>query len=174
MIEFIIIGLVAIVLLYIVILYCVNSKKIKQKQNKTDSEKKADKNVQKSTDTKPKVVEVKSQVIKGTMFEEAVKEAEKSGFNYDAMCEPETASKPKDNSRLKLDREQFVSEIKMADKQRLQAQKLMPERPEGPSITSNKKQTSNKQNKESFGEQINNLSPELKALLMNDVLNKKY
>jgi hypothetical protein len=171
MVGYIIIAVAVLVLLYIVVLYLINNKKIKQKQAKKDEKPKATEN-KKTPDTKPNMVEVKSQVIKGTMYEEAVKEAERAGFKYTDDLQTDTAKK-QDNSRLKLDREEFVPEIKRTEYNRLKPQKLVSERLEGPDATSKKKQIKT-QNTDSVGDQINNLSPELKALLLNDILNKKY
>lgn len=170
MIGYILLGIFILCILSIAILYFINSKKIKQKESKkVEANKKLE---DKPTQQKPAKVEVKSQVIKGTMFEEAVKEAEKSGFNYDSQLKSDTASKPKDKSRLKLEREEFVSEIKKADNGRLKPQRLEVERQEGPTNINSDGQKSI--NKNDIGDEINNLSPELKALLVNDVLNKKY
>lgn len=169
MIGYIIVGLVVLIFAYIFILYYVNSKKIKKKQaKKAEPDKKAEAD-KKSAETKQNKVEVKSQVIKGTMFEEAVKQAEEAGYKYNDK-EYQSVYKRADNSRLKLEREEFISEIKKADAGRLQPQKLKLDREEGPT----KNKTSKKAQKESIDEQIKNLSPELKAILLNDVLNKKY
>ena len=178
MIAYILIGIVLLCFIYIIVLYFVNSKKIaKAQKNKQDkTEKKDDKN-QSKVDKKPAVVEVKSQVIKGTMFEEAVKEAEKSGFKY--TNDPKADTMIKDNCRLQLDREEFVGEIKKSlETSEIKQQKLSSETNkigiEGPTLNTNKQIEKKVEDKNTIADDINNLSPQLKALLVNDVLNRKY
>ena len=179
MVGYIIIGITILVLLYIAILYFVNSKKIKQNQSKKkeETQKKAEDVKEKPAPTKPAVVEVKSQVIKGTMFEEAVKEAEKQGYKYEDSSADQSYEKVYgrvDNSRLKLERDEFIPEIKRAEYNRLKPEKLVSERQEGPDIMDKSTQKISKEKLKSLGVEINDLSPELKALLVNDVLNRKY
>ncbi|MGN1212649.1 MAG: hypothetical protein ACI4TZ_01285 [Christensenellales bacterium] len=178
MVGYIIIGITILVLLYIAILYFVNSKKIKQNQSKKKEETTKKEEVkEKPASTKPAVVEVKSQVIKGTMFEEAVKEAEKQGYKYEDSYADQSYEKVYgrvDNSRLKLEREEFIPEIKRAEYNRLKPERLVSERQEGPDIMDKSTQKISQEKLKSLGVEINDLSPELKALLVNDVLNRKY
>lgn len=170
MIGYILIAIVVVAVLYIVIQYSINTKKINsQKKSEKKSEVKP-KNKIDATEQKPaeNKVEVKSTIINGTALENAMMEAEKQTNKTTIETENQTKSMTKnsraDKSRLKLDREDFVSEIQ---KQKILEKKIV----ETESGTSN--QNAENDNN-SISEELKNLSPELKAILINDILNKKY
>lgn len=187
MIEAIIIVAIALILIYIVVLYKKNSKKIKSDKDKSGTKNDAKKaeDAGKGATTSGQKVEVESKIIKGTMFEEAIREAEQNGYTY----QKPSAQTKVDNSRLKLDRENFVGEIqKTMEVSKIKQQSLKSHTNkigvEGPTKAAGEAQATQQQVQKNQAEQaatktdvsaeIKGLSPELKALLVNDMLNRKY
>ena len=185
MIVYITVGILLLIAIYIVILYCKNSKKIKKAEELKNAKMPKDKNSVASSgeevkkedkvQTKANNVEVQSQIIKGTMFEEAIKEAEKSGYSY--KTNNDVGVQRKDTSRLKVDRENYVSEIEKNMGSSISQRHISSETNkighEGPTTLTVQKDEIEKKSDE-VSNDIKNLSNELKALLVNDVLNRKY
>lgn len=172
MLGYIFIAIFVIIAIYIIVQYSINAKKIKSKSTKKVEEKPDKKTVSKTTnDKKGADVEVKSTIISGTAVEQAIQEEEQKN-NQKTKTENNKQTKI-DNSRLKLDREDFVGEI-----QKMNANKISSEYNkigvEGPATKSLKNKQVKKVQQKSVADNIKDLPPEIKALLLNDILNKKY
>lgn len=197
MIGYIIIGVFAIVILYIAILYFVNSKKIKKAQSKATAKdaKAGEKKDASKADGAGKKVEVKSEVVKGSYKDASIEDLNRQSQQavieaFKKIDEAEKAFESRkqtkgynDNGRLKLDRSNFKSELQKSlenakissetNKMKFETAKMGEE---GIPQTSNDTQTPAKKQARAttLGEEINNMSPELKTVLLNDILNKKY
>jgi predicted membrane protein len=176
--EYVIIGIFAVIFIFIFALYFINSKKI----NKAKKAEEAKKDGGTGEDKK---VEVKSTVIQGSALENAIAEQEDANDtsnNVDATEPAKVEQKRVDNSRLKLDREEFVSEIrKSTDIGETKRVRLSSETnkigKEGPDIVITESDEAEKKSENSsktFADEMKSLSPEMKALLLNDILNRKY
>ena len=193
MIGYIILGIFAVILLYIVALYFINSKKIKSKnKDKVEKEKKEDKKSEK--------VEVTSEISGKTPLEQAVIEASQ----YSKNTEIEEAYKKMEDQRkvfeshnqkiirertFRKDRDHFKTELQMA----METNKMAMENniissdtnvigKEGPSQKQidetnraiAKEHEQSHVTDESIANEIRKMSPEAKAVLINDILGKKY
>ena len=193
MIGYVFIGIFAVVFIYIMALYFINSKKIKnknaQKAEKVEKEKE-----------KTEKVEVQSEVTSGSPLEKAINEAN----DYSKNTEIEEAYKQMDAQReafehtsrkmyrdrgLRKDRENFKTELQMAmetNQMAMESNRISSETnvigKEGPSQEQINRtnleiepENKNKETKQkTISSEINNMSPEAKALLLNDILDKKY
>ena len=193
MIGYVFIGIFAVIFIYIMTLYYINSKKIKNKNaQKAENVKKEEKKTEK--------VEVKSEITSGSPLEKAISEAN----DYSKNSEIEEAYRQMDAQReafehtnrkmyrekgLRKDRENFKTELQMAmetNQMAMENNRISSETnvigKEGPSpeqiARTNLEIELENQNKEtkrnSISNEINNMSPEAKALLLNDILDKKY
>lgn len=192
MIGYILIGAFAIVLIYISVLYFINSKKIKKQQGqktKKEVEKadKQDKAKQKVESGAKEKVEVKSTVVQGTVADEALKEAEYENNLKEAFEKAEKdVAKQKDTSKLARERlsrnkEMFTTEL---DQRQTTISSFTNtighEGPDAETIAKINKEIADedkaeqKPQKPSLKSEVDNLSPEMKALLLNDILNRKY
>lgn len=192
MIGYILIGAFAIVLIYIAVLYSINSKKIKkQQEQKTKKEvEKADaqdKAKQKAESGAKEKVEVKSTVVQGTVADEALKEAEYENNLKEAFEKVEKdVAKQEDTSKLARERlsrnkEMFTTELDQRQTTISSFTNIMGhEGPDAETIAKINKEIADedkaeqKPQKSSLKSEVDNLSPEMKALLLNDILNRKY
>lgn len=192
MIGYILIGAFAIVLIYIAVLYSINSKKIKkQQEQKTKKEvEKADeqdKAKQKAESGAKEKVEVKSTVVQGTVADEALKEAEYQNNLKEAFEKVEKdVAKQEDKSKLSRERlsrneEMFTTELDQRQTTISSFTNTMGHQgPDAESIAKINKEIADedraeqKPQKPSLKSEVDNLSPEMKALLLNDILNRKY
>ena len=192
MIGYILIGAFAIVLIYISVLYFINSKKIKKQQGqktKKEVEKadKQDKAKQKAESGAKEKVEVKSTVVQGTVADEALKEAEYENNLKEAFEKVEKdVAKQKDTSKLAREclsrnKEMFTTELDQRQTTISSFTNTMGhEGPDAETIAQINKEIADedkaeqKPQKPSLKSEVDNLSPEMKALLLNDILNRKY
>lgn len=192
MIGYILIGAFAIVLIYISVLYFINSKKIKKQQGqktKKEVEKadKQDKAKQKAESGAKEKVEVKSTVVQGTVADEALKEAEYENNLKEAFEKVEKdVAKQKDTSKLAREclsrnKEMFTTELDQRQTTISSFTNTMGhEGPDAEIIAKINKEIADedkaeqKPQKPSLKSEVDNLSPEMKALLLNDILNRKY
>lgn len=195
MLGYIIIGVFVLIFASLAVLYFINSKKIKKaskaKAKKDDASKKPDEKAEK--------VEVKSEVIKGNPVENAIKSANAEQEMEEAFRRIDEQKKLYDlevslkasqkTGRLQVDRGDFKTDLQKTLEQNTissQTNKLESETRqmghEGPDaiasqdqISSNDKQQTLQQDKiVSISQEIENLSPELKAILIDNLLDKKY
>lgn len=192
MIGYILIGAFAIVLIYISVLYFINSKKIKKQQGqktKKEVEKadKQDKAKQKAESGAKEKVEVKSTVVQGTVADEALKEAEYENNLKEAFEKAEKdVAKQKDTSKLARERlsrnkEMFTTELDQRQTTISSFTNIIGhEGPDAETIAKINKEIADedkaeqKPQKPNLKSEVDNLSPEMKALLLNDILNRKY
>lgn len=185
--EWIIISAFVVVFAILFVWFMLNSAKI----NKNDPKKS-------STPKSNPTVKVESKITKESPIDIAIKEQNKSlsgaeiqqAFNMiDAERKAyESLQRGKSTSRLQVDRGDNRSEIEimMAEGQVLSSRNHLKSETniigvEGPSAEQIAKVNAEidsegmtKSTDPSVSEQITNLSPELKAVLLNDILNKKY
>ena len=181
--EFIIIGVFVLVFAYIGILYLINSRKQKNKSTKVEKpEVKED---------VAKKIELKSEIIKEKPVETALSEAtieyeineaiQKTSEQTDIF--EETNKKPGRVGRLQVDRSDFVStrRSRQSSNSTLSNKTLKSETAvigvEGPSKETQepvKRDVEDTTSQKTIADEINNMSPEVKAILINDILNKKY
>ncbi len=187
MVGYIIIGIFAVIIIYIAVLYFINSRKMKNKAQKS-----AEKTQEKSKDNK---VEVESSMSSKTPIETAILE-ENSKIN---KTEIEQAFSRIDDQRLEYENyiqsknsenDKHMTELERSLKKNsgdsLKIKHMSSETAkigrEGPSKKNIEKvnQEIAKRNEnqseldKSLAKEIENLSPELKAVLLNDILNRKY
>jgi len=190
MIGYIIIGIFASIVVYIAILYFVNSKKMKNKAQKS-----VEKAKQALRDEPKKDVEVESSMSGKTPIEIAIME-ENSKIN---KTEIEQAFLRIEDQRLEYEKYvgnknkrngKYLTELEQSlenDSTGFYRTKHMSSETaiigrEGPSKESidrvnqeiSKENISQDEIDRSLANEINNLSPELKAVLLNDILSKKY
>lgn len=191
MIGYIILGILALIFIYITVLYFVNSKKInKDQKQKKDSEKKSvviASESKKEPEQKNKV-EVNSEMLSATPIEQAINEEKdsnklKSEFQkVQAEIEKERAIQ---GNRLYRDKDMFKTSLegKKTTLEKTISSQTNVIGEEGPSEAQidetdkeiKEENTKNENNSDSIADEINNISPELKAILMSsDILNKKY
>lgn len=191
MIGYIILGILALIFIYITVLYFVNSKKInKDQKQKKDSEKKSvviASESKKEPEQKNKV-EVNSEMLSATPIEQAINEEKdsnklKSEFQkVQAEIEKERAIQ---GNRLYRDKDMFKTNLegKKTTLEKTISSQTNVIGEEGPSEAQidetdkeiKEENTKNENNSDSIADEINNISPELKAILMSsDILNKKY
>lgn len=194
MIGYIIIGVFAVIFLYIMALYFINSRKIKNK-NVQKAEK-----AEKTEKDKNEKVEVQSEISSGNPLEKAIKETN----DYSNNTEIEQAYKQIDAQReafektnsktfryrgLRKDRDNFKTELQMAmetNQMAMEHNRISSETnvigKEGPSKAQIDRtnleielENQKKVSKETtIAQEINKMSPEAKAVLINDILGKKY
>ena len=193
MIGYIIIGVFAVIVLYIVALYFVNSRKIKKKNaQKTE---KVEKEKEKPVDKNEKV-EVQSEITTGSPLEKAINEAN----NYSNKTEIEIAFQKMEEQRqayeksnvksitsrgLKKDRSNFKTELQIAIENNNVAissdTNIIGK--EGPSqeqidrtnqAIAKEHESEKPMSHEKIASEISKMSPEAKAILINDILGKKY
>lgn len=196
MIEYILIGTFVGIFLLMLLTYFINSKKINKSSKKLQKENKDDK----KDDNKK--VEVPSEMSAQKPVDKAISEANyeynmKEAFEKIEQQRAEYENTPKsvkDNSRLKLDRGEFKTELQRS----LEANTISSETNIISSSTAKmdfeissqskegnvnidkqiaeeyEKEHSKSQKLKNLAEEINNMSPQAKAVLINDILNKKY
>lgn len=200
--EWIIIGALAFVVVCIAIMYFINSKKIKKNSGKVEDKKgKKSKNTKgdepKSKDGK---IEVESKITAESPLETAIKEENKSSAVRDAdmvqafeminkQAEQYETTQKLQKGKLKFQREKFVSQIQQSieengyDSVRNHVKsETATIGKEGPTIKQLDPENIKKDNlskdelskEKTIADQISNLSPEMRAILINDILNNKY
>ena len=175
MIGYIFIGIIAIVLIYIVVLYFKNSKKIKAA--KKPIEKKDDKKTNTKSSTTDKV-EVKSQITSHPLQEE-MSELEFRSRLKEEFGEAKDHIRQDESNRLKYNRPEFKSELQ-AYKEYQNSKKNSSEGPSQEQIDKVNSEISSRKNAEknkkvqTIKDEMAKLSPELRTILVNDILNRKY
>ena len=184
MIGYIMIGIFAVVLIYIIALYFKNSKKIK------GSGKKPDAKATKSPEKKEEKVEVESTITKKVPLEQSIieensriakNEIESAFSQIEAQrqaYEDSLTSKNSDTDKSMTELERSMKNDSSMMKRKHLRSETAKIGVEGPTkqiedATEAKKENADDLSK-SIASEIQNLSPELKAILMNDILNKKY
>ena len=186
MIGYIMIGVFAIVLIYIVALYLKNSKKIKSSLKKPDAK------ANSSPEKKDEKVEVKSTISKKTSLEQSIieensriskNEIESAFSQIEAQkqaYEDSLANKNSDSDKSMTELEKSIQrDFNFTMKKKHLRSETAKIGIEGPTKHAEEKQEEKPKEKnedinKSLANEIQNLSPELKAVLMNDILNKKY
>src|SRR5574344_807713 len=117
-VEYIFIGIIALIGIYICLLFLKSNKKIKasQKAKTVEKEKTDDKKSDTTANAKSGKVEVKSEVIKESPIEKAIKEANEQNkinesFQKLAPQSNIEVEKSKQGNRLELDRSEFRTEL---------------------------------------------------------------
>ena len=192
MIGYILIGAFAIVLIYIAVLYSINSKKIKKQQEQkaqkeAEKSKEQDQAKQKAESGAKEKVEVKSTVVQGTVADEALKEAEyqnnlKEAFErVEKNVESQNSSSRLERERLSRNKEMFTTELDHQQTTISSFTNTMGHQgPDAETIERINKEIADEKNAEqklekpSLKSEVDNMSPEMKALLLNDILNRKY
>ena len=181
--EFIIIGVFVLIFVFLAVLYYVNGKKIKGKQTKKEEQKK---------EKSEKKIEVKAEMLKETPIETAIKEANIESHMEEAfkkiederkMFEEKNEGLNRRKSRLTVERDDFKTELQKS----LEIAKISSETNVLKSQTAKmdyeteaNKNTEAEVTKDeidkskSLAEEIEKLSPEMKAILIDNLLNKKY
>lgn len=200
--EWIIIGAIVFVALCIAIMYFINSKKINKGSDK--SKEKLDKKEEKAKTEAPKSkdekVEVESKITAESPIETAMKEANKSSAARDAdmlqafevinnQAEQYEHTQRLQKGKLKFQREKFVSQIQQSIQEnnydsvrnhlKSETATIGHEGPTVKQLDSQNVKSEDEQNKEiakekTLADEISNLSPEMRAILINDILNNKY
>lgn len=192
--EYIFIGIFALISLFILVFYLINSAKINKKQKKVTEKKKTEDKI------KDEKIEVPAEQSKEKPVEKAIKEANidyqiKEAFERIEQERIEYENAPKNRTiggKLKLDRDGFKTELQKS----LETNKISSDTNVISSATAKmdyeirdnqaKEQVDidkqiaeeyvknqEKKNK-SLGEELKDMSPEMKAIMLNDILNKKY
>ena len=193
--EWIIIGAFAFVILCIAVMYFINGRKIKKNSGKSldkKSDSKAKVEIPKAKDGK---VEVESKLTSEKPIETAIKEANQSIGQtdiekaFDAInkgAESFDATQKLQKGKLKFQREKFKSQIQQsieegdvyAERKHLKSETAVigQEGPTEKKLTNKSEEITPKDvdQEKSIAEQISNLSPEMRAILINDILNNKY
>ena len=203
MIGYVIIGVAAFIFLFLILTYFIKSKvleeKIKEKKKIEEKAKEKDKKEEKKDPSEK--VEVPSELSKENPFDKAIKEANAEYHMKEAFeiieqerIAFENSSRPSHSAtgRLKLDREEFKSELqKSLENNTISSEtnvissataKMDYEISSQPKSqdTDVEKQIAEEYVKNhnlssgSIADEIRNMSPEAKAILLNDVFNKKY
>ena len=195
--EYIIIAIFAVLILYVGLVYVINSIKMKRKAKPKTEEKPKTTSV--VTQTKPTTkpsgeigkVEVKSEILTEKPVEKAIKE---TNLDYQINEAFEKINAERDEylrhtqkvgriGRLKVDRSEFNPELKATKyiKRNVLKSETAEIGHEGPSKRAypsrDEKKDLNEQTDataKTIADEINNMSPEAKAILINDILNKKY
>ena len=193
--EYIILGVFGIAILYVVVVYIFNSIKMKNKNKPKNEEKPKTTSV--VTQTKPTTkpsgengkVEVKSEILTEKPVEKAIKE---TNLDYQINEAFEKINAEREEylrhtqkvgriGRLKVDRSEFNPELKATKymKRNVLKSETAEIGHEGPSkkaSTEDKKDLNVQTDAtaQTIADEINNMSPAAKAILINDILNKKY
>lgn len=176
MIGYIFIGIIAIVLIYIVVLYFKNSKKIKVA--KKPVEKKDDKKNNTKSGTTDKI-EVKSQITAHPLHEEMSELEFRSRLKEEFDEAKDHIRQVEITNRLKYDRPEFKSELQ-AYKEYQNSKITSSEGPSQEQIDKINSEIESKKNAEqnkkvqTIKDEMAKLSPELRTILVNDILNSKY
>ena len=197
--EYFFIGFFALISLFILVFYIINSVKINKKQKKVLENKKTEEK-NKEEKSKDEKIEVPAEQSVEKPVERAIKEANiefqiKEAFERIEQERVEYENAPKNRAiggKLQLDRGEFKTELQKS----LETNKISSETNTISSSTAKmdfemkdfktdeqvdvekqiaeeymKKQEN--QNK-TLGDELKEMSPELKAIMLNDILNKKY
>ena len=191
--EYFFIGFLALISLLILVFYIINTIKINKSQKKVAEKKKAEEN-------KDEKIEVTVEQTQEKPMEKAIKEANieyqiKEAFEKieQERVEYENAPKNKNvNGKLQLDRGEFKTELQKS----LETYKISSDTNVISSSTQqmNFEMSNDKTNeqfdmekqiaeeymkkqenqKKTLGDELKDMSPEMKAMMLNDILNKKY
>ena len=198
-IEYLIIGFFAIAILYVLLVYIfgIIKQKIKNKQITNEKSKPAEKPAQKPTQKPSKSdegkIEVEHEVLTEKPIDNAIKDA---NIQYQINEAFEKINAEKDEyersnqkttrtGRLQVDRSDFNSELRSTRNAKSKRNMLKSEYVEIGHEGPTKRAYPSKDEKKDLNEatdptaqtiadEINNMSPEAKAILINDILNKKY
>lgn len=203
MTEYILIGVLVGIFLILLLTYFMNSKKINKKSKSKDKvlDKLKDKDKKDEIKDPNEKVEVPSEIINEKPIDKAIKEANAEYHMNEAFEKIEQEriafenySRPSHSStgRLKLDREEFKSELQKSLEQNTISSETnvissatakmdfeISSQPNNQNVDVEKQiaedyMKSHSEKKGTLADEIINMSPEAKAILLNDVLNKKY
>ena len=192
MAGYIIIGVFGAIFLFILILYMINTKKINKKVQKTKEKEKVEKE-------KHEKVEVESEITKEKPLDAAIAQANIDYHVKEAFerIEQERIEFEKDSKRgseggrLKLDRGDFRTELQKSletniissetnvissDTAKMDYEISSEKKEEKVDIDKQiaEEHENDKDKSKTLLDEINNLSPEAKSILINDILKKKY
>ena len=192
--EYILIGSVALISLFILVFYSINTRRINKKQTKVPEKKKVEEK------TKDEEIEVPAEQTAEKPVEKAIKEANidyqiKEAFERIEQERIEYENVPKNRSiggKLQVDREGFKTELQKS----LEINKISSDTNVISSATAKMDyETADAQTQEqvdvdkqiaeeymknhekknkSLGDELKSMSPEMKTIMFNDILNKKY
>ena len=178
--EFILIGALALISLFILVFYIINTVKMNKKQKKVAEKKKIEEKV------KDEKIEVSAEQSKEKPVEKAIKEANieyqiKEAFERIEQERIEYENVPKNRSiggKLQVNREEFKTELQKS----LEISKISNEMRDNQAkeqVDVDKQiaeeyMKNQEKKKKSLGDELKDMSPEMKTIMFNDILNKKY